>query len=211
MADRVVPQARDLSRKLLSKMPKRWAHTTGVAAEVTRLYRALQMDQDDAEGVLAAAWLHDIGHAPRLRDTGFYPLDGALYLNRRQWSFQICSLVANQCGARFAAADLGLGRRLWPFRGTEGPALDLLTYAHLTVAADGAPTSAPDGITDLLGSADPHSPAGRDRAFYLTAVARRVEASLEPRGLPPAIGPDHAVARAPLSGRGHDTTSLIIT
>ena len=28
----------------------------------------------------AAAWLHDIGYAPAVDDTGFHPLDGARYL-----------------------------------------------------------------------------------------------------------------------------------
>ncbi len=32
------------------------------------------------EALVAAAWLHDIGYAPEVTDTGFHPLDGARYL-----------------------------------------------------------------------------------------------------------------------------------
>ena len=34
------------------------------------------------DDLVAAAWLHDIGYAPELVETGFHPLDGARYLRR---------------------------------------------------------------------------------------------------------------------------------
>lgn len=38
------------------------------------------MSENDRDLLVAAAWLHDIGYAPELRDTGFHPLDGARHL-----------------------------------------------------------------------------------------------------------------------------------
>ena len=66
------------ARKLLAKpLPRRWAHTQGVAATARSLAPVLG---PDADLVTAAAWLHDIGYAPDVAATGFHPLDGARHL-----------------------------------------------------------------------------------------------------------------------------------
>ena len=68
--------ARDL---LAGPLPRRWAHTRGVATKAAALSPILGADA----GILtAAAWLHDIGYAPVLAQagTGFHPLDGARHL-----------------------------------------------------------------------------------------------------------------------------------
>ncbi|WP_349497869.1 HD domain-containing protein [Actinoallomurus iriomotensis] len=63
--------ARDLARQLLERpLPRRWAHTQGVAGRAESL-------AGEADLLAAAAWLHDIGYSPEVVDTGFHPLDGA--------------------------------------------------------------------------------------------------------------------------------------
>lgn len=58
-------------------LPRRWAHSQGVAARAALLASVVAEDS----GLLgAAAVLHDIGYAPRLVVTGFHPLDGARFL-----------------------------------------------------------------------------------------------------------------------------------
>ena len=70
--------AEDTARAILqTPLPRRWAHTQGVAAQALALEPILG---NDADLLVAAAWLHDIGYAPDLVDTGFHPLDGARYL-----------------------------------------------------------------------------------------------------------------------------------
>jgi HD superfamily phosphodiesterase len=55
----LVDHARRVAQSYLeASRPGRWQHVT----------------------VVTAAWLHDIGLAPDLRDTGFHPLDGARFL-----------------------------------------------------------------------------------------------------------------------------------
>ena len=70
--------AEDTARSILqTPLPRRWAHRQGVAAQARTLEVILGKD---ADLLVAAAWLHDIGYAPDLVDTGFHPLDGARYL-----------------------------------------------------------------------------------------------------------------------------------
>ena len=78
MAARSPRWAEELARKLLEvPLSRRWAHVQGVAAKARFLTPILG---DDADLLEAAAWLHDIGYAPELYETGFHPLDGARYL-----------------------------------------------------------------------------------------------------------------------------------
>ena len=71
--------AEDTARTILQvPLPRRWAHTQGVAAQARTLKPILGKNTDL---LVAAAWLHDIGYAPDLVDTGFHPLDGARFLS----------------------------------------------------------------------------------------------------------------------------------
>src|ERR1700722_16654637 len=55
--------AEHLAQSLLQQsLPRRWAHVQGVAARARSLVPVLDADADLME---AAAWLHDIGYAPR--------------------------------------------------------------------------------------------------------------------------------------------------
>ena len=85
--------------------------------------------------VEAAAWLHDIGYASPLVDSGFHPLDGARYLrrigfgDRLLWTLvahHTCALVeAEERGlADILAAEFPVGRR--PAAG--GVGADLLRH-----------------------------------------------------------------------------------
>ena len=61
----LAPWAEQLARALLHEpLPRRWAHVQGVAAQARGLAPVLGTDADLLQ---AAAWLHDIGYAPRPR------------------------------------------------------------------------------------------------------------------------------------------------
>src|SRR4051812_13529235 len=90
-------QARDLARHLLADLPSRWRHTVGVADRAAELADLLGADAD-RQLVIAAAWLHDIGYAGPVLDTGFHPLDGAAYLDRHGWPARVAGLVAHHSG-----------------------------------------------------------------------------------------------------------------
>ncbi|MGW0560049.1 HD domain-containing protein [Streptomyces sp. NPDC003016] len=73
--------AAELAESLLPPLGNRWLHTQAVAARAVEASKALPESERDL--LVAAAWLHDIGYAPGLRDTGFHPLDGARHLSAR--------------------------------------------------------------------------------------------------------------------------------
>src|SRR5215468_2096838 len=77
--------------QLAGALPRRWRHVRSVARRARWVARELALSAD----LVAAAWLHDIGYAPELVETGFHPLDGARYLGRRGVDAQIVSLVAH--------------------------------------------------------------------------------------------------------------------
>lgn len=56
--------AREVAEGLLAEaLPRRWAHTQGVARQARSFVDRLGADADLVE---AAAWLHDIGYSPAI-------------------------------------------------------------------------------------------------------------------------------------------------
>lgn len=128
--------ARQLAaEQLAGPLPRRWRHVLAVAATANRIAEVVELD---ATVLVCAAWLHDIGYAPSLTDTGFHPLDGARFLRRSGWLDEVCDLVAHHSCARVEANERGVGRHLamefidWP-----GPERDALWTADATTGPDG--------------------------------------------------------------------------
>ena len=88
-----VEWAYGLAKDLLeTTLPRRWAHTQGVADQAETLAPILGADTDI---LIAACLLHDIGYAPDLVDSGMHQLDGARYLRDvAQADERLCRLVA---------------------------------------------------------------------------------------------------------------------
>jgi HD superfamily phosphodiesterase len=103
--------AEHLSQALLQKpLPRRRTHVQGVAARARSLAPVLGADADLLE---AAAWLHDIGHAPGLAVTGLHALDGARHLRDTQHAdTMLCRLVAHHSCAIVEADERGLANVL---------------------------------------------------------------------------------------------------
>ena len=83
MPEQLIPEARDLVARILEDDPERLQHCAGVAARAQAL--AVTVPLPAADTLIASAWLHDIGYGSQLRDSGFHPLDGAVYLRREGW------------------------------------------------------------------------------------------------------------------------------
>ena len=55
--------AQDVARVVLAEaLPRRWAHVQGVAKKAERVAASLALSDG---ALVAAAWLHDVGYAPR--------------------------------------------------------------------------------------------------------------------------------------------------
>jgi predicted hydrolase (HD superfamily) len=129
------------------------------------------------DALVASAWLHDIGYAPALRQTGFHPLDGATYLREQGWPGHVCTLVAHHSGSRFVARLCGLDGALQAFEFAEDAASDVLTAADNTAGQDGSLVTLSERLVEKLQRHGPDWPGARanpERDDYIRAAARRV-------------------------------------
>jgi HD superfamily phosphodiesterase len=97
MAADTVLRARVIAEQRLGSVAPRWAHVRGVAAAAELL--AAGLATIEAEAVVAAAWLNDVGYAPSVRSTSFHPVDGALLVRAEGFPAVVVSLVAYHTGA----------------------------------------------------------------------------------------------------------------
>jgi hypothetical protein len=120
--------ARKVARHILAHQRFRWAHTQGVVRLVSQSLAVVALEERSL--VLAAAYVHDLGHARPLRVTGCHALDGAMYV-RAAGYLQLASMVAQHSGARCEATLRGLESEMSAFPFMQSSALDLLTYSDL--------------------------------------------------------------------------------
>jgi putative nucleotidyltransferase with HDIG domain len=176
----MVAIAADLTQHILDSDPDRLAHSKAVARRAEFL--TLTVEPECAALLVAAAWLHDIGYAPRLRDTGFHPIDGARHLQTIGWPPAICNLVAHHSGARFVASILHLDRQLEAYPFSQDAVSDALTVADQTIGPKGQAMTLDERMSDMLKRHGPDSPnalAHPQREPYIRAAAMRVAARLE--------------------------------
>lgn len=139
----------EIARGLLeAELPRRWAHTQGVAACARSLAQALG---ENADLIEIAAWLHDIGYARPLALTGFHPLDGARYLECMAGVPEVvCQLVAHHTGAAIEADERGMPAIEEDFSRPATDLLDALTYCDLNTSVDGGPTDVEERLAEIL-------------------------------------------------------------
>jgi hypothetical protein len=129
------------AEELLSPLGDRWLHVQGVARQAQRVGATLPAGERDE--LVAAAYLHDLGYAPALVQTGLNPLDGARHL-RALGHERLAGLVAHHSGARAEAELRGLAAELAEF-GDEASATSMaLTYCDMTTGATGEPVTLAD-------------------------------------------------------------------
>ena len=141
--------AEPLARALLQEpLPRRWAHSQGVAARARGLAPVLGADADLLE---AAAWLHDIGYAPGLALTGLHQLDGARYLrDARHADALLCRLVAHHSCAIIEAGERGLAGVLGrEFEPAPYALSSVLTCCDMTTSPDGEPVPVEQRLAEI--------------------------------------------------------------
>ncbi|MFF2012018.1 HD domain-containing protein [Streptomyces sp. NPDC058195] len=182
MGDLIENWAAEIAKaELSSALPRRWAHTQGVAERAAEVSQVLGRD---AGLLIASATLHDVGYAPRLATTGFHPLDGARFLRDEHGADErLVRLVANHSFALLEAEERGLREELASeFPLLEEPLLvDALVYCDMTTTPDGGRTTAEERVAEILGRYGNDSVVGRfirRAAPEIFAAVRRVEAAL---------------------------------
>ncbi|MEU7923924.1 HDIG domain-containing metalloprotein [Micromonospora sp. NPDC049801] len=134
-------------RHLRNAIPRRWLHVQAVAAKAKQLAHLVG---DDAELLSAAAWLHDIGYAPDVADTGFHALDGGRWLQRHGFAGRVAALVAHHSCAVYEAEERGLRQALVSeFPREESATSDALWYADMTTGPDGQDLSVDERLAEI--------------------------------------------------------------
>jgi hypothetical protein len=156
--------ARDLAERLMAaELPRRWGHVQAVAAKAEGLRPALG---SDADLLVTAAWLHDIGYSSLVRATGFHPLDGARYLSDLGVSPRLCGLVGNHSGAAVEAELRGLSGEMAAFPDESSLARDGVWYCDMTTSPVGEPVTFDERLAEI-----------KERYGVEHTVPRAIEAS----------------------------------
>jgi hypothetical protein len=138
--------AASYAEELLSPLSDRWLHVQGVARQAQRVASTLPaVERDD---LVAAAYLHDLGYAPALVQTGWHHLDGARHL-RALGRERLAGLVAYHSGARAEAELRGLVAELAEFEDEASATSMALTYCDMTTGATGEPVTLAERLADV--------------------------------------------------------------
>jgi HD domain len=164
-----------LARALLHEpLPRRWAHVQGVAARARGLAPVLGADADLLQ---AAAWLHDIGYAPRLATTGLHQLDGARYLRDAQHAdAMLCRPLAHHSCAIIEASERGLAGILsYEFDPAPDALASVLTCCDMTTSPDGQPVQVQRRLAEIHNRYGPGHLVSRSIQRATPMILRAVE------------------------------------
>jgi putative nucleotidyltransferase with HDIG domain len=168
--------AQALATSMLRDNPDRLAHSLRAAIQARSV--CATVSPRDADLLVAAALLHDIGYVAALRQTGFHAIDGARFLVKLDAPPRLAALVAHHSESWLLAEAAGLLAALSRFRREEGPVADALAYADMTAAPTGDPISVADRLADIAArhaNEDPVMLAARlARVPRLMAAEQRV-------------------------------------
>ncbi|MEO3790404.1 HD domain-containing protein [Nonomuraea sp. B10E15] len=170
-----------LAKDLLeTTLPRRWAHTQGVADRAESLAAVLGADTDT---LITACLLHDIGYAPDLVNTGMHQLDGAHYLRDVAGADErLCRLVAYHSCADNEARQRDLLDVLAKEFDQERPDLArALTYCDMTTGPDGRRMDVLDRLAEIHSRYGPEHVVSRsitDATPCIVSSVRSVEAAL---------------------------------
>jgi putative nucleotidyltransferase with HDIG domain len=152
------PWAKAQAERLIAPLGDRWTHVQAVAAKARSL--AAFLSAEDADLLVAAALLHDVGYAPSLNRLGFHAVDGAMFL-RAQGHERLARLVAHHSGARFEAQERALVEELAAFAVEDGQVMDALTFADMTTGPAGQPMTLEERIEEVQRRYPPDDPVHR--------------------------------------------------
>lgn len=162
--------AADEAERFLCPLGDRWVHTQAVAATARGL---AAVGVGEATVLVAAAYLHDIGYAPRLKVTGHHGIDGGFHL-RASGHPRLANLVAHHsgCGAEAVTRDLAAELTRFPPEAT--PTADALTYCDLITDSRGCRVSVDERVSDVLARYGENHAVARGLLTALPEINRAV-------------------------------------
>jgi len=160
------------AQELLVGQPERWAHTCGVARVAAEIAARIPGLDDDL--LVAAAWVHDIGYAPALAETGFHHLDGAAALVATG-ELQLAGLVAHHTSGDDEAEARGLSAQLLSFEAPNGLMAAALAYCDLRADPQGVPTELVARVAEVQVRYGPSHPVTRGLLAALPRLRGQVD------------------------------------
>jgi hypothetical protein len=146
------------AERLIAPLGDRWSHVQAVGGKARVVAGVLSAE--DADLLVAAALVHDVGYAPSLNRLGFHAVDGARFL-RAQGHARLARLVAHHSGARFEAEERDLVEELAAFPVEDGPVMDALTFADMTTGPAGQAMTLDERIEEVQCRYPPDDPVHR--------------------------------------------------
>jgi hypothetical protein len=169
-----VRAAEQLARELLEPLGARWVHTQAVAVRAAGLLPAIT-GGGDRPVLVVAAWWHDLGNAPALRDTGRHQIDGARYLAREGYPNRLVALVAHHLAATREAAEHGLAAELAVWPREESTVADARWVADMTTGPAGEPLPYDERLAEILTRSQRESIVGRAMLRAQPAIRGAIE------------------------------------
>ncbi len=173
--------------KLAAQVPRRWLHTE---AAVVKARSLAPIVGPDAEVLVAAVALHDIGFSPDLElpDRSDFPLyDAARYLMSIDAPNRVVCLVANHVKGQYEGALRGYGHDMARFEIESSLVSDGQWYSCLTVGPDGQDVDFDQRVREwrVRYADDEVLQSFTDQALpELDAAVRRVQRMLVPTAVP---------------------------
>lgn len=144
----MVNWAAEQASTLLKPQRNRWLHVQGVVKMAHLVGRIF--DEEDYAYLIAAAYLHDIGYAPQISQTGFHPLDGARFVLSSLSDMRLASLVAHHSEAHFEAQLRGYAGELQAFPREQSAVTDALTYCDQIIGPTGLQVSLQERTSEVI-------------------------------------------------------------
>lgn len=171
------------ARGLLEPLGDRWLHVHAVGGRAERT--SVILPKPERVLLIDAAYLHDVGYAPALLDTGLHQLDGARWL-RSLGEERLARLVAHHSESRFEVDLNGLSEVLAQYPREESAVADALTYCDITTGPTGEPMEPARRLAEVGRRYEPGGTVmtALERATpYLLAAVARTEERLHHAGL----------------------------
>lgn len=176
-AEDIAQHVPDMGRLFHSLSGDRRLHVQAVGALAQDIYAQGRIPAS----VMCAAWLHDIGYAPALHDTGCHAIDGARFLSALDFPQDVVGLVAWHTGAWFEADERGLGDALAAFPRPAQELVDWLTFIDLSVGPAGQAMAVEARVAEILQRYEQWHPVARaverSRGELLASAARAAAAA----------------------------------
>jgi len=142
-----VGHARTVAESCLHDSGDRWLHVQAVGRSAEQLQKR---GYDVSNAVIMSAWLHDVGYADTVTNTGFHPLDGAEWLRKQSAPEGVVALVAYHSAAQFEAEERGLGDVLARFPEPDPDQSDVLTLIDMSTSPMGGRISVQERLAEIL-------------------------------------------------------------